>query len=615
MADRKINEVQNTGFTTFGLGDKFGSAFYPIGGLGRFFAKFFATKAAPTLAQDIKDDDANNYVTPHPLAGDTVIKDEVIKTDEPAHHNPSAFYKSGGKLPILPDQEYARRKRYTEYEQMDDYPEISTAFDIYADDSTQKDLKGHLFCIHTENKLLKEEVERLFKVIKLKNYIWDIVRNSAKYGDCFMELVIDLNEAKAGIQRIKMLNPMYILRVENEYGYLTDFLQEIPDKSDWGSYGKVSTAMAARKFIELDKNQIIHFRLHTSDPMFYPYGRSIAAGTRTVFRSLKLMEDAMLIYRLQRAPERRVFYIDTGQMSTSKAEMFMERVKQKFKKEKYYDVGRGTINERYNPLSADEDFFVPVKGKNQGTKIETLPGAQNLGDVDDVKYFRDKLLASLKIPKDYIVEKDKSPERKANLSQLDVKFARTITRIQQNIEIGIEEVARRHLLIKGFPASEVHDMSITLPEPGDMFLKRKLDIEDQRTMVVSQVKNLGMFSKETVYKEFYGMSDLEIEAERKKIETELVEDPMANGMVPEEEGMGGNLENDAAIGMAQQGGEMSAGSTQGLEPDENKSPTSESLEILKSLKAKFLMMEGKDKMVGILDRRIRKAKDLNLSVN
>ena len=165
--------------------------------------------------------------------------------------------------------------------------------------------------------------------------------------------------------------------------------------------------MANRQYIELDKNQIIHFRLQTSDPYFYPYGRSIAAGSRSTFRSLKLMEDAMLIYRLQRAPERRIFYIDIGQMPTSKAEMYVERIKQKYKKEKYYDTSRNTINERYNPMSADEDFFVPVKGRQSSTKIETLPGAQNLGDVDDVKYFRDKLLAALKIPKDYIVEKDK----------------------------------------------------------------------------------------------------------------------------------------------------------------------------------------------------------------
>ena len=121
----------------------------------------------------------------------------------------------------------------------------------------------------------------------------------------------------------------------------------------------------------------------------------------------------------------------------------------------------------------DEDFFVPVRQGSQ-TKIETLPGAQNLGEVDDVKYFRDKLLASLKIPKDYIVEKDGSPERKANLSQLDVKFARVIMRVQNAVEIGLESIAKRHLQLKGFPQSVIEDLRIELPEPSDMFIRFKL---------------------------------------------------------------------------------------------------------------------------------------------
>lgn len=577
MADRRIDEVQNTGQTTFGIGEKYGSSFYPFGALGRWFAKFFATKAGPQLAADQEEfgDNETQSVTPHNLAGDAVVRDEVIKAEQPAGWSGGEFSKSQGKVPIFPQQELLRKNRYREYEQMDEYPEISTAFDIYADDSTQRDLKGVLVRVDSENVLIKEEVERFFKTIKMEQHIWDIVRNTTKYGDCFIESIIDVNEPKMGIQKVKMLNPMFIYRVENEYGYLTDFLQEIPNKNDWDAFGMVASEMSNRNFLELDKNQIVHFRLQTADALFYPYGRSIAAGSRTTFRSLKLMEDAMLIYRLQRAPERRVFYLDTGQMPASKAEAFVERVKQKFKKEKYYDTTRETINERYNPLSADEDFFVPVKGKAQGTKIETLPGAQNLGDVDDVKYFRDKLLAALKIPKDYIVEKDKSPERKSNLSQLDVKFARTIKRVQTNIEQGLEELVRRHLLIRGFPPMEVHQTNIKLAEPGDMFLKRKLDIEDQRTMVVSQVQNLGMFSKETIYKEFYEYNDLEIEREKEKLIKEMDDPAFVDPMAGMEEGMGGmgGLGDEGEIGNAQQGGEIASSNSQGLEPSENTPPT------------------------------------------
>jgi hypothetical protein len=241
------------------------------------------------------------------------------------------------------------------------------------------------------------------------------------------------------------------------------------------------------------------------------------------------MEDAMLIYRLARAPERRIFYIDVANMPATKAEMFIEKVKEKFKKEKYYNSNDGTIDARYNPLSADEDFFVPTRG-NQGTKIDTLPGAQNLGEVDDVRYFRDKLLAALKVPKDYIVEKDKSPERKANLSQLDAKFARVIGRVQQQIEIGLEQIARRHLALVGYPASLIKEVRIQLPDPSDTFTKRKMEIDEQKARVVQAVVQTQLFPKSTIYKEFYDMTDQQIQHtldELKKEQEEMAQNETA----------------------------------------------------------------------------------------
>tara|TARA_R110002012_G_scaffold14048_8_gene59004 strand:- start:54764 stop:55720 length:957 start_codon:yes stop_codon:yes gene_type:complete len=247
------------------------------------------------------------------------------------------------------------------------------------------------------------------------------------------------------------------------------------------------------------------------------------------------MEDAMLIYRLSRAPERRIFYVDVGNLPASKSEMFIERLKEKFKKEKFYDQKHDTIDSRYNPMSADEDFFVPVRG-NGGTKIDTLPGAQNLGEIEDVRYFRDKLLAALKVPKDYLVEKDKSPERKANLSQLDVKFARTIIRVQQSIEIGLEAIAKRHLQLKGYPASIVSDLVIKLPEPSDMFAKRKLDLDLQKTQVIGAVQALQLFPKSQIYKEYYNYTDQEINELEQKLaqdqEKEAEQMQQAGGPAP-----------------------------------------------------------------------------------
>jgi len=501
--NEKLNE-DSIGYTSFGAGgpdSRIGPYFYPSGRLGQFLARFFATKAAPYIAKQ-----GDDGPTPQaPLAGDTVQNADVVMPDQ----MPAIGTMNRTTLQ-LPEIEKSRRERYKRFEEMDDYPEIGTAFDIYADDATQKNLRNARWTILSESQMVVDELNDMFKYIQLDRDYWDIIRNTVKYGDCFMETIIDVNNPKKGIQRIKVLNPNFIIRVENEYGYLTDFLQELPDKNDWAAY------------ITLDRNQIVHFRLRTSDPGYYPYGKSIASLAIRVFRSLKLMEDAMLIYRLARAPERRIFYIDVANMPATKAEMFIEKVKEKFKKEKYYDSNSGTIDARYNPLSADEDFFVPTRGA-QGTKIDTLPGAQNLGEVDDVRYFRDKLLAALKVPKDYIVEKDKSPERKANLSQLDAKFARVIGRVQQQVEMGLEQIARRHLALVGYPASLIKELRIQLPDPSDVFTKRKMEIDEQKARVVQAVVGLGIFPKSTIYKEFYDMTDQEIEQMKEELEKEQEE--------------------------------------------------------------------------------------------
>ena len=510
MADElKTNEdLLEEGYTEFQGPTTAGGGpfFYPTGILGRFFAKFFATKAAPAIAREIR---ASTY------DGDTIVKSDVVKIQDPP--GPSMLKTT----PKLPDVEYARKNRYKDYEVMDEYPEIGAAFDIYADDCTQAGIKDEIWNIKSASSEVIEEIEKLFKTIEIRRFLWDVVRNTVKFGDCFIELVVDLEDTKAGVQRIKVLDPKYIIRVENEYGYLTDFLQEIPEKGSNDNMSGFTSPVGAAgiRYITLDKHQILHFRLHTSDPVFYPYGKSIAALCHRVFRSLRLMEDAMLIYRLSRAPERRIFYIDVGNLPSSKAEMYIERLKEKFKKEKFYDTGTDSIDARYNPMSQDEDFFVPMRG-GSGTKIETLKGAENLGEVDDVKYFRDKLLAALKVPKDYIVEKDQSPERKANLSQLDVKFARTILRIQRSIEIGLESICKRHLQLKGFPASLFEDFHVRLPEPSDMFAKRKLDLDEQKTRVVQAVMGLGLFPKETIYEEYFNMTEDEIDRIKKKVEAE-----------------------------------------------------------------------------------------------
>ena len=446
----------------------------------------------------------------------------------------------------------------------------------------------------------------------MDKFLWDIIRNTVKYGDCFTELIVDINNPEEGIKKIKILNPNWILRVENEFGYLKKFLQEVPNMESL-QYSEVGGDALERpvKYIELDKNQIVHYRLHTSDPIFYPYGKSIAALCMRVFRSLKMMEDAMMIYRLSRAPERRIFYVDTGNLPTSKAEMYIERLKQKSKKEKYYNTNKGTVDARFNPMSMDEDFFVPSKN-GKGTKIDTLPGATNLGEIEDVRYYRDKLLAALKVPKDYIVEKDSSPERKANLSQLDVKFARTIQRVQVDIETGLENMAKRHLQLKEYPASLIKNLKIKLPEPSDMSAKRKLDIDEQKTRVIAAVQQLGLFSIDEIYREYYDMTPEEIKEMKAELEKQREEE--AERMQEEQAMMGGmpGMEGAPMGGAPMGGGPPMAGPTPeeagGQEGLENVPPTAEeTVYNLETVKDSILEEDKKEVISRIIEKQQQKA--------
>lgn len=514
MADEiKKPIVEDGGQSTWNNYTSRGPYFYPRGALGKWFAKFFATPAQDTLIGHIQDVDTGGVV------GDTRVKN----SDTPNINDSGGLaFTINRATPVYSEIEITRRARYREYEKMDEYPEVGSAFDIYADDCTQKDIQKRRWAVKSDSPDVVKEVESFYEDIQLDRVYYDIIRNAVKFGDCFIELIADINNPSAGIQKIKVLNPNYILRVENEYGYLKTFIQQIPDKTSMtgGDLGGNNNDVKDSKFVELDKNQIIHFRLFSSDPKFYPYGKSIAAYGVQTFRSLRLMEDAMLIYRLARAPERRIFYIDVGNLPSSKAELFMERVKEKFKKEKYFR-GQG-VDARYNPLAADEDFFVPVKG-NTGTKIDTLPGAQNLGEVTDVSYFRDKLLAALKVPKDFVVEKDKSPERKANLSELDVKFARAVARVQHEVEVGLEILAKRHLAMKNYPSSLINSLRIQLPDPSDRFTKRKLEIDQARLAIIQTVTQTQLFPKDYIYKEYYEMSEGEIGIVKQQLKKEAEE--------------------------------------------------------------------------------------------
>ena len=251
MGDKRLDEENlNESYTEFG---QFKAGYGATGAttLSSFFGKFFSRRG-------------RKFSKGGRLAGDAATASETFEGV------PGIGVSRG--LPKLPQVEYERKRRYKEYEDMDEYPEIGAALDIYADDSSQKNIVGDIFEVKTENEQLSVVVTDFLETSRLKEFIWDIIRNVCKYGDCFIENIVDLNNSDAGIQRIKILNPNYVSRVENQYGYLQNFLQEVPEaKSSFLPDPSQGMGQGTGKYIKLDKEQIVHFRTHTSDPNYYPY--------------------------------------------------------------------------------------------------------------------------------------------------------------------------------------------------------------------------------------------------------------------------------------------------------------------------------------------------------
>ena len=341
----------------------------------------------------------------------------------------------------------------------------------------QRDENGNIFKITTDNQDVKEEIEFLMlnrKMLNLNRQGWTWFKNLCISGDHFLEIVINPENPKEGIYRCLSLPPETMYRIETVKSRVIEFQQskEGPDYQAIvrGSPTELTdTELGQTTAIRFAPSQIIHFRIGDDRKTFYPYGQSLIEPARAPAHSLRLMEDAMVVYRLVRAPERRVFYIDVGQLPPFKAEAFMDRLKDQFRKRKIANNsgngGANQVDERWMPPAQDEDYWLPIR-PNSGTRIDTLPGAENLGEIDDAVYFRNKLLTALNFPKNYFNNEDPGATR-ITLSSQDVKFARMIERLQSHFEDGLLELAERHLQLRGFPEEHYRDLRIKMTPPSD----------------------------------------------------------------------------------------------------------------------------------------------------
>lgn len=369
----------------------------------------------------------------------------------------------------------------------------------------QKDDDGRVLTVNTKNEAVKEELEFLLFHRKMLNFdakkLWNVAKQLFIMGDFFWEIVINPDNPKEGILNLMPLPPETMYRIETTKGRLVEF-QQGKEGPDFQSLARVEVTQATdadlqqATAIRFAPEQIVHVKIGDDRKTFYPYGVSLIEAARGPAHQLRLMEDAMVVYRLTRAPERRVFYIDVQQLPPYKAEAFIERMKDQFKKKKVPNrgsmPGASSVEERWHAPAADEDYWIPIR-PNANTRVETLPGAQNLGEIDDTVYFRNKLFTALNFPRNYFNNEDTQSTRIA-LSAQDIKFARMIERLQSHIEDAFWEICDRHLKLLGYPEEAYDDLQIKLTAPSDWRELTRAEVITNRLNNAANLKGSQLMS-------------------------------------------------------------------------------------------------------------------------
>ena len=384
-----------------------------------------------------------------------------------------------------------RMDRYIDFDQMEYTPEIASALDIYADEMTTSSVFRTIMNINCSNQEIKSVLETLlYSILNVEFNLYGWARSMIKYGDFFLYLDIEQDE---GIKNVIGLPATELERVEGEDEANPNYIQY-----QWNSAG-----------ITLENWQVGHFRVLGNDK-FAPYGTSILEPARRIWRQLTLLEDAVMAYRIVRSPERRVFKIDVGNIPPEDVEQYMQRVMTQMKRNQIVDVNTGRVDLRYNPLSIEEDYYIPVRGAASGTEISTIGGGKYTGDIDDVKYLRDKLFSALKIPMSYLSRGDGADEDKATLAQKDIRFARTIQRLQRSVVSELEKIAVVHLFTLGYRGNDLLSFKLSLNNPSKLAELQELEHWSARFSAADNATQ-GYFSRRWVSKNILNISEEEFD--------------------------------------------------------------------------------------------------------
>jgi hypothetical protein len=434
-----------------------------------------------------------------------------------------------------------RVQLYTDYEAMDTDAIVASALDIIADECTLKNEHGEMLHIRSSDENIQKILYNLFyDVLNLEFNLWSWARNMCKYGDFYLKLEI---AEKFGVYNVIPFSAYSIIREEGTDINNPNYIRFKYDPTSVSGITAPQTQYAlgtSTSDIYFENYEMAHFRL-ISDVNYLPYGRSYLEPGRKIFKQMILMEDAMLIHRIVRAPEKRIFYMNVGAIPPNEVEAFMQKTVQKLKKVPFVDPTTGQYNLKYNMMNMMEDFYIPVRGNDQSTRIETAKGLEYNG-IEDVAYLRDKLFAALKIPKAFMgYEKDLTG--KATLAAEDIRFARTVERIQRILLSELTKIALVHLYTQGYDGEMLTNFELSLTTPSIIYDQERVALMKEKVDLASQIMENNLLPTDWIYDNLFHFSqdqydeyrDLMAEDKKRKFRLDQIEnegnDPLETGQV------------------------------------------------------------------------------------
>jgi hypothetical protein len=437
---------------------------------------------------------------------DTIQRSGVIQTNSLIDRFNKVYTTStayGVNLNLAQNYQSARVQIYADYDAMDTDAICCSALDIVADECTLKNEQGEVLQIRSSDENIQKLLYNLFySVLNIEFNLWSWVRNMCKYGDFYLKLEI---AEKYGVYNVIPFSAYNIIREE---GFNPQNPQEVRFKYDPNATLASSTGYSSVRNedtgIWFDNFEMAHFRL-TGDVNYLPYGRSYLEPARKLFKQYVLIEDAMLIHRIVRAPERRIFYVNVGAIPPGEVDNYMQRMIQKMKKTPLIDPNTGNYNLKYNQQNLLEDFFIPVRGNDTSTKIDTAKGLDYNG-IEDVAYFREKLFAALKIPKAFMgYEKDLTG--KATLAAEDIRFARTIERLQRIIISELTKIALVHLYAHGYTNESAANFTLSLTNPSIIYDQERVALFKEKIDLANQAMEGSLLPRDFIYDKIFHFSE------------------------------------------------------------------------------------------------------------